>query len=134
MAWDQSPIFKKLYEEEYGQFGGEPYGAFVADYYFDNSAPDVELLAAAPLLGTLRELTLDLCGARPIPPIATPRSLDLAHLHTALWFHGIEAIDRFVTLDGSQQQAARELAPDEWIDAETSDRGEDDEPPHLQER
>jgi type VI secretion system protein ImpC len=45
VAWDQSPIFKKLYEEEYGQFGGEPYGAFVADYYFDNSAPDVELLA-----------------------------------------------------------------------------------------
>lgn len=44
-AWDQSPIFKKLYEEEYGQFGGEPYGSFVADYYFDNSAPDVELLS-----------------------------------------------------------------------------------------
>jgi len=45
VAWDQSPIFKKLYEEEYGQFGGEPYGAFVADYYFNNSGPDVELLA-----------------------------------------------------------------------------------------
>ncbi|QCP14561.1 type VI secretion system contractile sheath large subunit [Pseudoduganella umbonata] len=45
VAWDQSPVFKKLYEEEYGQFGGEPYGAFVADYYFGNSAPDVELLA-----------------------------------------------------------------------------------------
>jgi len=44
-AWDQSPIFKKLYEEEYGQFGGEPYGSLVADYYFDNSAPDVELLS-----------------------------------------------------------------------------------------
>ena len=44
-AWDQSPIFKKMYEEEYGQFGGEPYGSIVADYYFDNSAPDVELLA-----------------------------------------------------------------------------------------
>ncbi|MBC8750274.1 type VI secretion system protein ImpC [Paraburkholderia sp. WC7.3g] len=43
-AWDQSPIFKKLYEEEYGQFGGEPYGALVADYYFDNSGPDVDLL------------------------------------------------------------------------------------------
>ncbi|MBB5020145.1 type VI secretion system protein ImpC [Chitinivorax tropicus] len=43
-AWDQSPIFKKIYEEEYGQFGGEPFGCLVADYYFDNSAPDVELL------------------------------------------------------------------------------------------
>ena len=29
-AWDQSPIFKKLYEEEYGQLGGEPYGCLVA--------------------------------------------------------------------------------------------------------
>ena len=45
-AWDQSPIFKKMYEEEYGQFGGEPYGAIVADYYFDNSAPDVEMLTS----------------------------------------------------------------------------------------
>ncbi|CDG85981.1 type VI secretion system contractile sheath large subunit [Janthinobacterium agaricidamnosum] len=44
VAWDQSPVFKKLYEEEYGQFGGEPYGSLVADYYFDNSAPDVDLL------------------------------------------------------------------------------------------
>ncbi|WP_179401434.1 type VI secretion system contractile sheath large subunit [Burkholderia guangdongensis] len=43
-AWDQSPFFKKLYEEEYGQFGGEPYGCLVADYYFDNSGPDVDLL------------------------------------------------------------------------------------------
>ena len=43
-AWDQIPIFKKLYEEEYGQFGGEPFGAIVGDYHFDHSPPDVELL------------------------------------------------------------------------------------------
>jgi type VI secretion system protein ImpC len=43
-AWDQSPIFKKLYEEEYGQFGGAPYGCLVGDYYFDHTPPDVELL------------------------------------------------------------------------------------------
>jgi len=43
-AWDQSPIFKRLYEEEYGQFGGEPFGCLVGDYYFDQSPPDVELL------------------------------------------------------------------------------------------
>src|SRR5690606_13537859 len=42
-AWDQSPIFKKIYEEEYGQFGGEPYGCLIGDYYFDHSPPDVEL-------------------------------------------------------------------------------------------
>lgn len=44
-AWDQSPIFKKVYEEEYGQFGGEPYGCLVGDYHFDHSPPDVELLS-----------------------------------------------------------------------------------------
>ncbi|OMH38675.1 type VI secretion system contractile sheath large subunit [Motiliproteus sp. MSK22-1] len=43
-AWDQSPIFKKFYEEEFGQFGGEPYGCLVGDYHFDQSPPDVELL------------------------------------------------------------------------------------------
>jgi type VI secretion system protein ImpC len=43
-AWDQSPIFKKMYEEEYGQFGGEPYGCLVGDYHFDHSPVDVELL------------------------------------------------------------------------------------------
>jgi type VI secretion system protein ImpC len=43
-AWDQSPIFRKVYEEEYGQFGGEPYGCLVGDYQFDHSPPDVELL------------------------------------------------------------------------------------------
>ncbi len=42
--WDQSPIFKRVYEEEYGQFGGEPFGCLVADYHFDQRAPDVELL------------------------------------------------------------------------------------------
>jgi len=43
-AWDQSPIFKRVYEEEYGQFGGEPYGCLVGDYHFDHSPPDVEIL------------------------------------------------------------------------------------------
>ncbi|MCO6456057.1 MAG: type VI secretion system contractile sheath large subunit [Pirellulaceae bacterium] len=43
-AWDQSPIFKKVYEEEYGTFGGEPFGCLVGDYHFDHTAPDVELL------------------------------------------------------------------------------------------
>ena len=43
-AWDQSPVFKRVYEEEYGQFGGQPFGCMVGDYYFDQSPPDVELL------------------------------------------------------------------------------------------
>jgi type VI secretion system protein ImpC len=43
-AWDQSPIFKKMYEEEYGTLGGEPFGCLVGDYYFDHGPMDVELL------------------------------------------------------------------------------------------
>ncbi|HET6608775.1 MAG TPA: type VI secretion system contractile sheath large subunit [Rhodopila sp.] len=43
-AWDQSPIFKRVYEEEYGQFGGEPFGTLVGDYYFDHGPQDVQLL------------------------------------------------------------------------------------------
>ncbi|BAN98239.1 hypothetical protein E05_34730 [Plautia stali symbiont] len=43
-CWDQSPLFKKIYEQEYGQFGGEPFGCLVGDYYFDHSPQDVELL------------------------------------------------------------------------------------------
>src|SRR6266403_1587753 len=44
-AWDQSPLFKKLYEEEFGMPGGQPYGCLMGDYYFDHTAPDVEMLA-----------------------------------------------------------------------------------------
>jgi type VI secretion system protein ImpC len=43
-SWDQSPLFKKLYEAEYGQLGGNPFGCLVGDYYFDHTPPDVELL------------------------------------------------------------------------------------------
>ena len=57
----------------------------------------------------LRDLTLDLCTSVMLPAVSTPRSLDLAHLRTALWFHADRPIDRFVTLDDGQAQAAREL-------------------------
>ena len=57
----------------------------------------------------LRDLTLDLCTSVALPAVSTPRSLDLAHLRTALWFHAEDRIDRFVSLDDGQLQAAREL-------------------------
>src|SRR5436190_18148547 len=44
VSWDQSPIFKKVYEAEYVMFGGEPFGCLVGDYYFDHTPPDTELL------------------------------------------------------------------------------------------
>jgi len=42
--FDQSALFKKVYEEEYGVFGGTPFGAMLGDYYFDKSGQDIELL------------------------------------------------------------------------------------------
>src|SRR3981189_22580 len=43
-AWDQSPLFKKVYEEEFGQLGGQPYGCLIGDYYFSHLPTDVQLL------------------------------------------------------------------------------------------
>ena len=58
---------------------------------------------------TLRDLTLDLGESNVLPAVVTPRSLDLAHLRTALWFHTAEPLDRFVTMDTAQAEAAEEL-------------------------
>jgi type VI secretion system protein ImpC len=44
VAWDQSPIFKMIYEQEFGQFGGEPFGCLVGDYEFGHGPEDVALL------------------------------------------------------------------------------------------
>ena len=57
----------------------------------------------------LRDLTLDLCAARAMPVVSTPRSLDLAHLRTALWFDEQQKITRFVSLDEDQILSAREV-------------------------
>jgi type VI secretion system protein ImpC len=42
--FDQSALFKKIYEEEYGVFGGSPFGALVGDYEFGKHPEDIELL------------------------------------------------------------------------------------------
>ncbi|HUG60450.1 MAG TPA: type VI secretion system contractile sheath large subunit [Methylomirabilota bacterium] len=42
--WDQSPLFKKVYEQEFGQLGGEPYGCLIGDFYFNHGPQDVQLL------------------------------------------------------------------------------------------
>lgn len=57
----------------------------------------------------IKDLTVDLCADATMPAITTPRSLDLAHLRTALWFHRREPLDAFVTRDDAQRQAAKEL-------------------------
>ncbi len=42
--FDQSALFKKVYEEEYGIFGGEPIAALIGDYEFGRHPEDIELL------------------------------------------------------------------------------------------
>jgi type VI secretion system protein ImpC len=42
--FDQSALFKKVYEEEYGTFGGAPYGALIGDYEFTRHSQDVAML------------------------------------------------------------------------------------------
>jgi hypothetical protein len=57
----------------------------------------------------LRDLSLDLCAAGSMPVLSTPRSLDLAHLRTALWFDEQARLTRFVSLNEAQALAAAEL-------------------------
>lgn len=68
----------------------------------DRLARDVDLFE-------LRDLTPDLALTNEIPPVSTPRTLDLVHLRTALWFHRRTPLTRFVSLDIAQQGAARDL-------------------------
>lgn len=42
--FDQSSLFKSIYESEYGTFGGDPYSAFVGDFEFDALPEDIQLL------------------------------------------------------------------------------------------
>lgn len=44
IEFDQSALFKKVYEEEYGTFGGHPYSCLIGDFYFDRSPADISLL------------------------------------------------------------------------------------------
>jgi type VI secretion system protein ImpC len=44
VEFDQSGLFKKVYEEEYGMFGGAPYGALIGDYEFGKGPQDVALM------------------------------------------------------------------------------------------
>ncbi len=80
-AWDQSPLFKKVYESEFGQLGGQPYGAFVCDYYFDHSAPDLEVMKGLSKIGAAAHAPIisaaapGLMGMESWQELANPRDL-----------------------------------------------------------
>lgn len=58
---------------------------------------------------TLADVTIDLCRSTTYPAVSVPRSLDLAHLRTAAWFHGMQPLTAFLSLDQPQLRAARDL-------------------------
>lgn len=68
LEFDQSNMFKKIYEEEYGTFGGAPYGALIGDFEFGNHPQDMALLenmsqiAAAAHAPFLSAASADLFG------------------------------------------------------------------------
>lgn len=44
VEFDMSQLFKKVYTEEYGQLGGEPYGILIGDFEFSRHPEDIALL------------------------------------------------------------------------------------------
>jgi type VI secretion system protein ImpC len=104
-AWDQSPLFKRIYEDEYGQFGGEPFGCLLGDYYFDHSPRDVEML------GEIAKI----CAAAHTPFIAGA-SLNLMELTSWQEFAGVRTITgRFVTPEYAAWRGLRESDESRYI-------------------
>jgi type VI secretion system protein ImpC len=91
--FDQSVLFKKVYEEEYGQLGGQPYGLLVGDYSFGRQAEDVRLLkviagvAASAHAPFVAAAAPGLFGLDRFPELTQPRDLSrlFAGVEYAAW-------------------------------------------------
>ena len=85
-AWDQSPLFKRIYEDEFGQFGGEPFGLLLGDYEFDHRPEDVALLSSLAMIAAaahapfVSSVSASLLNMESWSEIANPR--DLTRLFT----------------------------------------------------
>ncbi len=85
--FDQSALFKKVYEEEFGTFGGDPFGALIGDYHFGKHPQDVALLekisnvAASAHAPFVSAAAPDLFGLETFTDLGNPR--DLAKVFTA---------------------------------------------------
>jgi len=82
VEFDQSQIFKKLYENEFGTPGGEPYGALIGDYEFINHPEDIDLLgkmsnvAAAAFCPFISAAAPKLMGFDSWQELTKPRDLE----------------------------------------------------------
>jgi len=81
VEFDQSALFKKIYEEEYGTFGGAPYGALIGDYEFGRNPMDISLLekmsnvAASAHAPFLSAASAGLMGLESFTDLPNPRDL-----------------------------------------------------------
>lgn len=107
VEFDQSQIFKKLYESEFGSPGGEPYGALIGDYEITNHPEDLELLskmsnvAAAAFCPFITAASPNLFGFEGWTDLSKPRDLEkiFETVEYAKWKSFRESEDsRFVTL------------------------------------
>lgn len=84
MEFDQSALFKKIYEQEYGTFGGKPYSCLIGDYAFSNTPQDLALLeqishvASAALAPFISSASPDLLNLDSFSDIDKPT--DFAHI------------------------------------------------------
>jgi type VI secretion system protein ImpC len=82
VEFDQSQTFKKLYENEFGTPGGEPYGALIGDYEFSNHPEDIDLLskmsnvAAAAFCPFISAAAPALFGFESFTELSKPRDLE----------------------------------------------------------
>jgi type VI secretion system protein ImpC len=81
VEFDQSAIFKKVYEEEYGTPGGLPYGALIGDYEITRHPQDIELVekmsnvAAAAHAPFITAANPSLFNFEKFTDLSTPRDL-----------------------------------------------------------
>jgi type VI secretion system protein ImpC len=82
VEFDQSELFKKLYENEFGTPGGEPYGMLIGDYEFTNHPEDVQMLtsissiSAAAFAPFVSAASPQLFGFQDYRDLAKPRDLE----------------------------------------------------------
>ena len=82
VEFDQSQLFKKLYENEFGSPGGEPYGALIGDYEFTNHPEDIDMLgklsnvAAAAFCPFIGAASPKLFGFDSFTELSKPRDLE----------------------------------------------------------
>lgn len=82
VEFDQSQIFKKIYESEFGSAGGEPYGCLIGDYEFTSHGEDMELLgnmagvAAAGFCPFISAAGSQMFGFDDFTELAKPRDLE----------------------------------------------------------